>query len=143
MLTLEISADNIQYITNLSVFSIFLNLIFLTKRGLGEIDYATITNFEAFSNNGKLNMMVTNTGELTAEFDLYIDCDISINPISYQKFFINPMESKILSLDIATNNINNKNHSCEIYLKDAIGQILDTKVVNFTTTEINYTSINI
>ena len=88
-------------------------------------------------------MMVTNTGELTAEFDLYIDCDISINPISYQKFFINPMESKILSLDIATNNINNKNHSCEIYLKDAIGQILDTKIVNFTTTEINYTSINI
>jgi len=117
-------------------------LIFLKiNRGKGEIDYARISDFEAFSNNGKLNMMITNTGELTAEFNLYFECDQAISPISFQKFFINPMDSKIFTMDITTNNIEDKNHSCEIFLKDAIGDKLDTITINFTTNAINYTSI--
>ena len=85
-------------------------------------------------------MMVTNTGELTAEFDIYFECDSAINPLSFQKLFINPMESNIFSLDIRTNNNQATNHSCEIFLKDAIGNTLDKKIINFTTTAINYTS---
>ena len=109
-------------------------------RGIGEIDYANISNFEAFSNDGILNMMFTNTGELTAEFDLYFNCDSGINPISFQKFFLNSFQSKILAINVATSNATNQDHSCEIVLEDAVGDTLDTKIVNFTTTEINYTS---
>lgn len=110
------------------------------ERGQGIIDYVKISNFEAFSNNGNMNIMITNTGQLTAEFDLFFDCDSTINPLSFQKFFLNALESKIMNIALSTSDVNDKNHTCEVFLKDAIGQTLDTEIVNFTTTRINYTS---
>lgn len=87
-----------------------------------------------------MNVMITNTGELTAEFNLFFDCDKEINPIAYQKIFLNALESKILNIPIETNNIQEDNHTCEIFLKDSIGNALDSIIVNFTTTEIQYSS---
>lgn len=87
-----------------------------------------------------MNVMITNTGELTAEFNLFFDCDKEINPIAYQKIFLNALESKILNIPIETNNIQADNHTCEIFLKDSIGNTLDSIIVNFTTTEIQYSS---
>lgn len=111
------------------------------NRGKGEIDYAQISNFEGFSNNGKMDIMITNTGQLTAEFNLFFDCDKDISSIPYQKLFLDPLQSKIFKINVETNNIKTKNHTCEIFLKDAIGEILDSIKINFTTTEIKYSSI--
>lgn len=97
-------------------------------------------DFEAFSNNGQMIIMFTNTGDITSEFNLFVECDKYISSISSNKVFLKVFESKTLTLSIQTNKENLSNHTCTINLQDSIGTILDFLTVNFSTKGINYTS---
>lgn len=101
---------------------------------------AVIKNFEAFSGNGILQILVTNTGTIAAEFSVAIACDIEVQPIQAQSMFLGPLQSKNITEAITVTTVNNASHTCEIILKNSIASILDTKIVNFTSNALQVTS---
>jgi Male gamete fusion factor len=67
VVTLEVAADNIRYITSVSP---------------GRILEAYVDEFEAQSRNGLLRVHVTNVGGITAEFLLTVtECSANIQPV--------------------------------------------------------------
>lgn len=109
-------------------------------RGSGDIDYISIPPFETLSNDGEMIIQVTSTAALISEFVLSIHCDSSVSPIVSSKFFLAPLESKLLTIELNTNSINQQNHTCIISLYDSIGNLCDNKSINFTSWGLNTTN---
>lgn len=42
--------------------------------GIASIDFCYVEDFEAQSGNGKIAVMISNIGEISAEFDLTFNC---------------------------------------------------------------------
>ena len=85
-------------------------------------------------------IQVTSTAALVSEFILSVICDSSVSPIPSSKFFLAPLESKLLTIQLSTNAINEKNHTCTISLYDSIGNLCDNADINFTSWGLNNTN---
>jgi hypothetical protein len=121
LITLELIADDIKFIINIST---------------GLIDFAMIDTFESLSNDGLLTTQITNSGDLTAAFSLNFNCSDYILPIQGTQASLKPFESLEFKKPIFTLNSDFKSHYCNITLKDAIGGVLDRRSVNFNTTKV-------
>jgi len=119
LVTLEMNADKLRFVTNLSQ---------------GEIDYAEINTFEALSYDGFLECQVTNVGSVVAQFTLGGECSQGIAPLQAQEFSLKPLHSKTLQLNIYSEYQTAKNYLCNVTLFNSIGQVSDFVVVNFNTT---------
>jgi hypothetical protein len=120
LITLEIVADNIRYVTNVSV---------------GKIDYMIISNFESISNDGLMETQITNTGDLTAKFYVSFNCTEYILPILSLEIFLSAYETKIIKTSIFNLNSDFRQHMCTCILKDALIEINDKFTVIFNTTK--------
>ena len=63
MITLEINADDVEFIENI---------------GIGTIDMVICNNFEANSGDGVASVLVSNIGNIPASFTLSLNCTIDI-----------------------------------------------------------------
>jgi len=121
LITLELVADDIKFVTNVS-------------KGL--IDFVKVETFESSSNDGSMQIQVTNSGSLRASFFLAYNCTEYILPILGNEFSLSAFESIRFNKEIFTLNEDYKNHQCKITLKNAIGEINDEKITNFNSTRI-------
>jgi hypothetical protein len=64
-------------------------------------------------------------GSLSAEFNIAINCSENVLPITSAIFFANPFESKFFLKDITVKTQDFENNECDIFLYDAIGNLLD------------------
>jgi hypothetical protein len=113
----------------------------VTRRARGVIDSVVIENFEALSNDGRLLVQITNIGNITATFYVgVLNCTNNIDPIGAQQISAKPWESKQLTFAIYTTAEIAQYHECAVYLKNALGELLETKAVNFNTTKRSTTS---
>ena len=81
LINLEINADDIKYVTNVSN---------------GQIDYLNINTFESLSNDGYLEMQVTNSGSLTAQFSISYNFSEYILPLLSEQMSLNSFQSTII-----------------------------------------------
>ena len=101
---------------------------------MGVIDFFNVTCFEASSNNGYLNVQVSSTSKLTAEFQVSYSCSEFIQPISASIVYLKAFETRIQKTPIFTTIVStNKNHTCLAQLKNSVGDLLDQKSFNFST----------
>ena len=120
LITIELKADDIKYVVNVSK---------------GQIDSVIIGNFEAMSNNGIMQVMITNIGKLTATFYLSYSCSENIMPISANELSLSPLESSTIYNKIYTLSSKEYINQCTVTLKNSIGEINDELSVDFNTTE--------
>ncbi|EAR82880.2 male gamete fusion factor (macronuclear) [Tetrahymena thermophila SB210] len=126
LITIEIDAAQIKFVTNL---------------GIGCISQCSINNFESHSGNGKLVALVQNQGNYSAEFVLGFNCSSNVQPIQGQKLFLTANQLYNFNCSVSVNSdISAINNNCTINLYDAIGNQLDSKNILFNTTSTNHTS---
>jgi hypothetical protein len=121
LITLEIKADDIKFYINVSN---------------GIIDYAIINTFESLSSDGVLQTQITNSGNLTALFYISYNCTDYLLPIQSDELTLSPFQSDVLRKDIYTLNSDFKSHSCNLTLKNSIGEEIDFKSVSFNSTKV-------
>jgi len=121
LLTLEISADDIKFVINVSP---------------GSIDYLFISNFEATTNNGLMKLLVTNTGALQADYYISFECSPYIIPVPGSTLSLNSMQSQSIMKEIFTVNDKFQVNDCTVVLKNSQGVVTDSKSARFNTTEV-------
>lgn len=126
LINLEINADDIKYVTNVSN---------------GQIDYLNINTFESLSNDGYLEMQVTNSGSLTAQFSISYNCSEYILPLLSEQMSLNSFQSTIIKKDIYTLSQDSRYHVCNATLFNAIGEQVDMKSSKFNTTIIQIINV--
>lgn len=118
IVTLTLDADSIEFIINVSP---------------GQINLAYIDDFVAFSGTGVLYVLVTNTGYLTAEYSVAINCTRYILPIPSQHQIIGAQQSWMAKFSVNTDVLNGEAHMCHVVLNNAIGELLDSVTLSFRT----------
>ena len=120
MITVELNADSLKFITTVSK---------------GVIDFAEITNFEALTLNGVLVVQITNVGNIVASFKLSVFCSPGVSPVPEQPVSLGVMETKQTSFQITVINELEAGYKCNVTLYNSIGKVSDVKPVFFNTTD--------
>lgn len=136
LITLEISADELKYVVNISQ---------------AKIDFVKIEMFENNSKNGIMQLQLTNIGKLSAEFSLGFNCSEFVLPLNGEQMSLEPFESKSLKKSVFTSNVDEDfkrfnftlNHRCAVKASDFNGNQLDEKIVFFNTTKIQEVNIQL
>lgn len=127
LITLEMDTSIVKFITNVSsgkILKVYIN-----------------NGFIAMSDDGLMEISVTNTGIFTAQFLLSYDCNDNIVPLSSNEISIAPEEIKNLNKSLYTRSNLGKINQCYIILKNSIGEKVDMKLIYFnTSTEISSNS---
>jgi hypothetical protein len=122
LITLTINADAIKYILN---------------KSSGRILSVTIKDFEAFTRNGLLLAAVENTGYVIADYELTIDsCTDGVLPVLAKQVSIAAKSTVKVDFGVRVQVDATQLNSCRLRLFDLLGELLDEKVFNFTTTPI-------
>jgi Male gamete fusion factor len=121
MISIELNADSLKFITNLSK---------------GIIDLAQMTNFQALTLNGNLLVQVTNVGNINAQFTLGVVCSTGVSPVPSQPLSMDIMETKQVNFKITVISEIGRNYYCNVTLLDSIGDVSDLKTVYFNTSDL-------
>lgn len=119
MITLEITADNLKFITNVAK---------------GVIDSCVIDNFEALSYDGLLVCQATNTGSVTAQFVLGVSCTAGVAAIEARELSLPALGSSTENYELYVDSTIGKNYTCNVTLHNALGEVVDWMEVDFNTT---------
>lgn len=120
MVTLELNADSLKFITTVSK---------------GVIDIVSITNFEAITLDGNLLVQISNIGNIISQFILSVLCGSGVSAIPSQSIPLGAMQTKTTNFAIYVIGKNSANYSCNVTLLNSIGEISDMKKIEFNTTE--------
>jgi hypothetical protein len=105
------------------------------------IESASINSFEALSGNGGMSVVIKNIGTLESMYYISLEeCSNGVLPPVSKTSTIASMQSAEIILSVIVDRIIGQEYSCTVILTSYLGTILDSKVVNFTTTdmEIDY-----
>jgi len=119
LITLEISADSLKFITNIAN---------------GVIDYCSIDSFEALSYDGLLICQATNTGSVTAQFVLAVSCTAGVSALEAREMSLSALSSSTEQFEMYVDSTVGKNYTCNVTLHNAIGEVVDWMEVKFNTT---------
>ncbi|KAL3681912.1 hypothetical protein R1sor_024868 [Riccia sorocarpa] len=125
VITVEMAADNIRFLTN---------------RSPGKIQKAEVKSFEALSRNGVLTVELRNIGEISADFYLFFtNCSQGINPPNGQTVNL-PVPAVNTTLEFQLHTADDKALSryCSVFLYDAAGGLCDNVTVVFASTTTVY-----
>lgn len=122
LITLEIDTSIIKFVTNVSSGKI--------------IDIYVNNGFMAMSDDGFMEISITNTGLFTSRFTVTYGCSRNIMSLSSDEISIEPEKIKTYNKSLYTNNDKGTVNQCVIILKNAIGEKLDMKLISFNTSEI-------
>ena len=118
LITLSIYADDIRFITNVSP---------------GKIVSATINDFEALADPGKLVAVVENSGCIAAKYEVTTECNANILKHWSQEASVGPGQYWKVESSIHTSYQLSAQNFCAVVLKDANGDKLDGMNVTFAT----------
>nr|AKS04553.1 HAP2-like protein [Andalucia godoyi] len=122
LIALTIDAASIKYVMN---------------RSNGKIISATIKDFSAFSKNGLLVVICSNTGYIVSDYEVTVDdCSSGILPVLAKQISIAPQGTAGVDFAIQAEVDTTKLNTCRLRLWDLLGQILDERKINFTTTAV-------
>lgn len=121
LLTLNIKADTIRFITN---------------RSTGVIADATIRDFTTFSRDGIIYVALVNTGTITASyFSTVTQCTTpGVLPVPAQQMSMIPFITHYTQFQLYSQNLFSSTDSCLVSLYDSGYGLLDTVRVYFNTT---------
>ena len=118
MITLEVYADDIRFITN---------------RSPGQIVYARVAGFEALSGDGVVSVAVINTGGVESMYSISFECSTFIHPLGTREGTIAPGRSWRTEQTIRTEYQLGADNWCITTLHDSLGAQIDQKNVTFKT----------
>nr|AKS04555.1 HAP2-like protein [Malawimonas californiana] len=120
MLTLELAADNIQFVTNLSP---------------GKIVSAQVPSFESLSLGGTLTVVIRNTGTINADYSVTVtDCTSAIQPIQALPASLAAGASTSLLFSVRANTYAGGDQNCTVRLFDSQNDLSDSLLIFFNTT---------
>ena len=129
LITLEINTDILKFVTNVSS---------------GKIINIFVKDFEAMSDDGYMQIGITNTGFLTAQYIISYDCNENIISLSSDEISLQPEETKYLNKSIYTISKIGEENKCVVFLKNALNEQIDMKFISFnTTSEIQMNNFNL
>jgi len=132
ILTATISADNLQFVTNLA------------DGKIGETKVCTFDgircgSFEAIAGTGYLHITIQNLGKLGAMFRVsIINCSTGILPILEQQGAIQPEKDKIFTFELLAETDIETNCSCTAIVKNVAGEVMDSTVFHFMINKTDY-----
>jgi len=119
IVSLEISADDVIYIYS---------------RSTGEIVRAQADNFEASSGNGKMSVIIRNTGHVTAEFTVTVEkCTKGLHMIGERSLSIYAQKTSPVGFSLMTTGFKGGAFVCEVTLFDARRAKLAGRNITFNT----------
>jgi len=119
LITLELSADR---------------LVFITSVSSGKIDYAYINSFESQSWDGLLSVQVSSTGAVTAQFSLTVNCTNGVAPVPTALFTLPAQRSTLKTFPLTVDQQTGQTYNCSIVLWNALGDLLEMVTIGFNTT---------
>ena len=129
LITLEINTQVFKFITNVSS---------------GKIIHLLANDFVSMSEDGYIEIGITNTGYFIAQYIIVYDCNDNIVSLSSDEISLKPDEIKYFNKSIYTKSNKGKENKCNIVLKNSLGEKIDTKLISFNSTneisESNYNS---
>lgn len=89
-------------------------------------------NFEALKGSAQLSAMIKNTDLITAKFTLSVACSdaLTVEPASQVVSLMADEQSKPMRYNLQSSIKEAANHSCIVNLTDADGSLLQSKLVN-------------
>eukprot|EP00124_Ichthyophonus_hoferi_P004966 Ihof_evm2s627 gene=Ihof_evmTU2s627 len=121
VVTLTLVADDIAYVTNVSP---------------GEITKAEIKDFQAITNDGKLDVSIKNTGYLIADYYIRVDaCTNGIIAPPSQRMSIESQQIVSRSFKIIANVDLDKDHQCTVNLDNSEFTEIHEVIVKFRTNQ--------
>jgi hypothetical protein len=120
LITLELAADSLKFITNVA---------------RGVIDFCYIDSFEALSYDGLLECQASNTGNVTAMFVLGVSCSPGVAALEAREFTLEALGSQTEEFEMYVESTLSKNYTCNVTLHNAMGEVVDWKAVSFNTTK--------
>lgn len=124
VITLEMAADNVRFITN---------------NAPGEIDMAEVRDFEALSSEGLLVVRFTNVGTITSDFTVTVDCSQGapdVKPVAAQRRSVRPYFSETVEFALHSESPLAADMSCAVRLFDSLNAVTDEVNVEFSTTAL-------
>ena len=128
LITLEINTDVLKFVTNVSS---------------GKIINIFVNDFQAMSDDGFMEIAITNTGFFIAQYIISYDCNENIISLSSDEISLKPEEIKYLNKSIYTISKIGEENKCVVILKNALNEQIDMKFITFnTTSEIQMNNLN-
>jgi hypothetical protein len=118
LLTIEINADSLKFISNVSP---------------GKITNAYVNDFTSLSRSGTMIVAIKNTGTIDAGYSIIIkDCSSNILAIPSISIQVSAGQTETSTVPINTNTYMQTSNKCSVYLMDSTSTQQDMKVVPFT-----------
>lgn len=132
LVTLEVSADSLQLVTNLAPGKIL-------SWQVCTFDNVHCGSFEAIAGQGYLQVEVENTGSVPADFIVSaIHCSPGILPVLEQRVTIAAGATAQVTLQITAGTDQAGNNTCSAIVTDAQGLIADSTEIHFYTNSTAY-----
>jgi hypothetical protein len=115
------------------------DLKYMLNLGTAKIVSALIQDFASVSAVGKLQVTLESTVEFTAEYAVSVTFDSQlIFPLDQKSYSIPARGTKTIEWEVKSSNHDPQTHRATIYLKNAVGEVLDTEEIEFTTTKTHF-----
>lgn len=132
LVTLEVSADSLQLVTNLAPGKIL-------SWQVCTFDNVHCGSFEAIAGQGYLEVEVQNIGSVPADFIVSaVHCSPGILPVLEQRVTIAAGATTLVTLQIMTSTDQAGNNTCSAIVTDAQGLIADSTQIHFYTNATTY-----
>jgi hypothetical protein len=127
MVSLELEADSVAFITNVASAAIVI---------------VKVDTFEAMSSTGRAIVTINNTGKVVANFNIgIVNCTGKIIEISAKTISAYPGVLYDSDFVVTTTYEKAMNYTCIAYVSNSLGEITDTKEFSFATKDkitVNY-----
>ncbi|GAB4818016.1 hypothetical protein N2152v2_005062 [Parachlorella kessleri] len=133
LVQLTVKADDLTFTTNRSPAKIL-------KSQVCTLSGSICGSFQALAGKGYLKADIQNTGSLVADYTISVlDCPLGILPVAAQSASIASAEIKTFTFVLqAETDRPLKNASCQVAVADAVGELVDSSVITFTTNATEY-----
>ena len=111
------------------------DLVYTLNVGKGNITAVQIVEFEGMTSIGQLNVSITSTSLMTANFEVALNCTSDIRQVSSRSISLPAVGNTTVVFSIYTSTQLRANHSCLVRLLNAKGSVVDTRAVEFATVE--------
>lgn len=122
-MTLKINADSIRFISNVSP---------------GRIVKAEVEPFESLSKNGRMHVIVANTGRISAQYSVSVsECSPNILPVVARSISLASSQTQELVFDMVSSaELGSVANFCFVQLRNVEAVVLDRVRVDFNTSDV-------
>ena len=109
----------------------------VVSRSPGVIVSARVADFEALTRDGRLDVVVRNTGAVVAEYSVTVtECSTGILPVLAKVFSLAAGALHAMVFPISASYALERDNECTVSLFDSQGHLEDSRRINFTSTDL-------